>query len=359
MATQTQTETIQPLDPVEVAEAAGLRYVHDTTMRGIRRKRTDDGFEYIAPNGKVIEDEKELARIKRLAIPPAWEDVWICPNRNGHIQATGRDARGRKQYRYHESWRRVRDEAKYDRVVQFGKALPMIRERVEHDLALPGLPKNKVLAAVVRLLELTLSRIGNESYARENDTYGLTTIREEHVEVQGTRIRLEFNGKGSAEHVIDLRDRRLANLIHKMQDLPGQELFTYLDDDGQPRDVSSSDVNDYLREITERDFTAKDFRTFAGTVHAAIELRAVGGYTSQAQAKRNVKTAIEAVAGRLRNTVAVCRKCYVHPGIIDAYLDLSLMKIDDWPSADETPIPGLTADEAAVLAFLEARANGN
>jgi len=262
-----------------------------------------------------------LLRIKRLAIPPAWSDVWICPSPTGHIQATGRDARKRKQYRYHERWREIRDENKFDRLINFGKALPKIRRRVNKDLALSGLPREKVLATIVQLLERSFIRVGNEEYARENKSFGLTTMQDRHVDVKGSKLRFRFRGKSGRQHEVDVTDRRIARIVSKLQELPGQSLFQYLDDDGNVRDVSSQDVNDYLREITGEDFTAKDFRTWAGTVLAAIALSAAGVFETKKQAKTNIKHAIGAVAKILGNTPAVCRQCYIHPAVLEAYLD--------------------------------------
>src|SRR5438045_6651236 len=282
-----------PADSLEAAEDAGLRYVSDD-QPGCSRKRKGEDFEYFDTKGKPIRDEQRLLRIKRLAIPPAWSDVWICPSPNGHIQATGRDARGRKQYRYHERWREIRDENKYDRLVNFGKALPKIRRRLKKDLALSSLPRQKVLATIVQLLERTLIRVGNEEYARENKSFGLTTIKNRHVTVKGARLRFRFRGKSGRQHEVDVTDRRIANIVSKCQDLPGQDLFQYVDDEGEVRNVTSQDVNDYLREITDENFTAKDFRTWAGTVLAAIALGAQGEFETKKQAKANVKTAIGA-----------------------------------------------------------------
>jgi DNA topoisomerase-1 len=344
------------LDPVESAEDAGLRYVSDTAP-GIRRRRAGRGFTYIGPDGKRITDDARLAWIRSLAIPPAWTDVWICPSRLGHLQATGRDARGRKQYRYHPGWRAQRDEAKYDRVIAFGKALPRIRRRVDRDLRRKGLPKERVLAAIVRLLEQTGMRVGNEEYARDNRSFGLTTLRDRHAQVGGERIRLRFVGKGAKVSEVEISDPRLARIVSRCQDLPGQELFQYLDDDGDVRSVGSTDVNEYLREISGRDFTAKDFRTWAGTVLAAVALAELDPVSSDAQGKRSVARAIERVAEGLGNTSAVSRKAYVHPSVIDAYLDgetLRRLSTAATQLADD-PMPDLSAREAAVLALLRRR----
>ena len=339
-------------DSAEAAEEAGLHYVSDDRP-GYTRRANNGEFEYLDTEGKTIGDEQRLLRIKRLAIPPAWTDVWICPSPSGHIQATGRDARGRKQYRYHDRWRELRDENKFDRLAAFAKALPNIRRRIAKDLKLPGLPRRKVLATVVRLLERTFIRIGNEEYARENKSFGLTTMQDRHVTVKGDRLRFRFRGKSGRAHEVDMTDRRIAKIVSKCQDLPGQDLFQYIDD-GEVRDVASQDVNDYLREITNENFTAKDFRTWAGTVLAAIALNAQGEFETKKQAKANVKTAVCAVAELLGNTPAICRKCYVHPAIVEAYL--SGRQIAGLGEVIKTPDNiNLRAVEAAVLKFLRAR----
>ena len=304
-------------DPVESARLAGLRYVTETGP-GIHRRRAGRGFAYLNGHGPV-RDASTLARIRSLVIPPAWREVWICPSPAGHIQAVGRDARGRKQYRYHPRWREVRDETKYARVLAFARALPRIRARVNADLGRRGLPREKVLGTIVRLLETTRVRVGNEEYARHNKSFGLTTLRDRHVEVAGPAVRLSFRGKGGKEHEVDVRDPRLARIVRRLQDLPGQELFQYLDEDGARRSVDSGDVNAYLREISGDDFTAKDFRTWAGTVLCALALAEHGSFTSGRQAKRNVTRAIERVAAQLGNTPAISRKCYVHPAVLEAY----------------------------------------
>jgi len=339
-------------DSAEAAEEAGLHYVSDDRP-GYTRRANNGEFEYLDTEGKTIGDEQRLLRIKRLAIPPAWTDVWICPSPSGHIQATGRDARGRKQYRYHDRWRELRDENKFDRLAAFAKALPNIRRRIAKDLKLPGLPRRKVLATVVRLLERTFIRIGNEEYARENKSFGLTTMQDRHVTVKGDRLRFRFRGKSGRAHEVDMTDRRIAKIVSKCQDLPGQDLFQYIDD-GEVRDAASQDVNDYLREITNENFTAKDFRTWAGTVLAAIALNAQGEFETKKQAKANVKTAVCAVAQLLGNTPAICRKCYVHPAIVEAYL--SGRQIAGLGQVIKTPDNiNLRAVEAAVLKFLRAR----
>ena len=343
-------------DPEEAAEEAGLRYVSDDRA-GFTRKAKGDDFEYFDTAGKLITDEKKLLRIKRLAIPPAYTDVWICPTANGHIQATGRDARGRKQYRYHEKWREARDETKYDRMLIFGAALPKIRKRVEADLALPGLPKNKILATIVSLMERTFIRVGNEEYARQNNSYGLTTMRNRHVDVKGAKVRFKFRGKSGVEQDATVHDRRLARIVKKLQDLPGQELFGYLDDDGTVHDVSSQDVNDYLREITGEDFSAKDFRTWAGTVLAAVALNALDAFETKKEAKQNIKHAITAVSKILGNSPAVCRKCYVHPAVLETYLSGNMIEglRRKTEQALAQNLPDLRSVEAAVMTFLQER----
>jgi DNA topoisomerase-1 len=336
------------LDPGESADAAQLRYVSDARP-GLQRIRRGRSFRYVGADGQPVRDLPTLARIRSLAIPPAWTEVWICPVAHGHIQAVGRDARGRKQYRYHARWRAVRDEAKFDRVIEFGRALPAIRERVERDLALPGLPREKVLAGVVRLLETTLIRIGNVEYARDNRSYGLTTLRARHVTVEGARLRFEFRGKGGKHHTVDVSDRRLATVVRRCQDLPGHELFQYLDEAGQRQAIDSADVNDYLRAIAGEEFTAKDFRTWGGTVLAALAMAVPdpeGG-----DARRRLTAAVTAVAARLGNTPAICRKCYIHPDVVAAHMDGSF---EIGLSARESG--GLSQEEAAVLRLLERRA---
>jgi DNA topoisomerase-1 len=343
-------------DPAEVAEDAGLRYVSDE-QRGYTRKAKGDDFEYFDTEGKPIRDETRLLRIKRLAVPPAYRNVWICPSPNGHIQATGRDARGRKQYRYHERWREVRDENKYDRMLVFGKALPKIRRRVNRDLKRRGLPREKVLAAVVQLLERTFIRIGNEEYAKENKSFGLTTMRNHHVDVTATKLKFSFRGKSGKKHEVDVTDRRLARIIRQLQDLPGQEIFQYLDEDGEKWKVTSEDVNDYLHEITGEEFTAQDFRTWAGTVLTAMALNAQEAFENKSQAKKNIKDAISAVAKILGNTPAICRKCYVHPAVLESYLDGAMIEglKEKTEDALERKLGDLRSEEAAVMSFLQAR----
>lgn len=343
-------------DPIEAAEEAGLRYVNDERP-GYTRKAKGDDFEYFDTEGKRIRDEQRILRIQRLAIPPAWIDVWICPMPNCHIQATGRDARKRKQYRYHDRWREVRDENKYDRIATFAEQLPKIRKRVATDIKLPGLQRNKVLATVVQLLERTFIRIGNEEYARDNKSFGLTTMKDRHVDVKGSKMRFRFRGKSGRDHEVDITDRRIARIVTKLQDLPGQDLFQYVDDDEKVCDITSQDVNDYLREITGENFTAKDFRTWAGTILAAIALNAQEKFETTKQAKAHIKTAICAVAQLLGNTPAICRKCYVHPVILENYLDGN--SIEGLQRRSEDVLEGENVDlrttEAAVLKFLRAQ----
>ncbi|MFL5403471.1 MAG: DNA topoisomerase IB [Gemmatimonadales bacterium] len=337
-------------DPVESAEAAGLRYVSDT-QPGIRRKKAGKGFTYVGTDGKTIRDAKELTRIRSLAIPPAYTDVWICPNPHGHIQATGRDARGRKQYRYHPKWREVRDETKFGRMLAFSEVLPKIRQRLERDLSRQGLPREKVLAAVVRLLECTRIRVGNDEYAKANRSYGLTTLQDRHVEISGSNLRFEFRGKSGKTHTVSLNDRRLARIVHRCQALPGEDLFQYLDDDGVRQTIGSGDVNDYIRELSGQEFTAKDFRTWAGTLLAVAALTEVGTWTTQRQAKSNVLRAIDRVAEQLNNTRAVCRKYYVHPVVFETYL-AGTMADELQDGTKEAAKSALADDEASVVRLL-------
>jgi DNA topoisomerase-1 len=315
----TRKPAAAPPLPHQSAAEAGLRYVSDTGP-GIRRKRSGSGFLFVGPDGRRITDEKTLERIRKLAIPPAYTDVWICPSPSGHLQATGRDARGRKQYRYHPKWRQVRDETKFGRMVAFSEVLPKIRARVDADLGRPGLPREKVLATVVRLLECTNIRVGNDEYARTNGSYGLTTLRDKHVEVSGGNLRFSFRGKSGKTHEVELSDRRLARIVRRCRDVPGEELFQYLDDDGKRQTIDSGDVNEYLREISGQEFTAKDFRTWAGTMLAVEELRALGPMQTEREAKAAVVQAIDRVAKQLNNTRAVCRKYYIHPTVFETYL---------------------------------------
>ncbi|HEX4755943.1 MAG TPA: DNA topoisomerase IB [Candidatus Dormibacteraeota bacterium] len=344
-------------DAAVSARAAGLRYVSDASP-GIRREaRPGGGFRYIGTDGRAIRRAAELQRIAHLAVPPAWTDVWICPHANGHIQATGRDARRRKQYRYHDRWREARDATKYERTLAFGEALPRIRAQVDRDLRRPDLSRERVLALVVRLLDATYIRVGNEEYARENRSFGLTTMRERHVEVEGSKVRFQFRGKSGRAHVVDLRDARVARAITRLEELPGQVLFQWLDEDDDVHGVESDDVNAYIRDAAGDDFTAKDFRTWAGTVLAAWALQELGEHASKAQAKRQVVDAVGSVARHLGNTSAVCRRCYVHPEVISAHLDGELLN-NIGQRAEETlagALDDLSPAEAAVLAFLRRR----
>lgn len=339
------------------ARAAGLRYIRDHTP-GISRRQQGKVVYYVRPNGTAVKEQACLKRIRSLVIPPAWTDVWICMDPQGHLQATGRDARGRKQYRYHPLWNHVRNETKYDRMLTFGRLLPAIRRRVAADLRRPGLPRDKILATVVRLLEATLIRIGNEEYARTNESFGLTTLRDRHVRVRGSTVRFEFRGKSGIRHSVDVTDRRLARIVKQSQDLPGYELFQYVDEAGERHTITSSDVNGYLQRIAGQDFTAKDFRTWAGTVLAARALKQYEGHAqSAAQAKRNVAAAIGSVAMQLGNTKAVCRKCYIHPDVVQAYLDGTLLSglTRTMRKASPRSLQHLPPEEAAVLNFLRER----
>ena len=343
--------------PATVAEAedaardAGLHYVSDL-VPGIRRVRSGKGFRYVTPDGSVVRDPAELKRIRGLVIPPAWTDVWICPSRRGHIQAIGRDARRRKQYRYHPRWREVRDETKYGQLIAFGRGLPAIRRRVLRDLARTGLPRERVLAAVVSLLESTMMRIGNEEYARSNQSFGLTTLRDRHVNVTGQTIQFKFRGKSGKEHDVRVNDRRVSKILRACQDIPGYELFQYVDQQGAPQSIDSADVNAYLREIAAADFTAKLFRTWAGTVHAVTVLRTRERPDSVTEARRALVEVVKQVAGRLGNTPAVCRKCYIHPAVLAAFEDGTMHpKLDSLASRPPRGA-GLDADERLTLAFL-------
>ncbi len=343
-------------DPAAAARAAGLHSVSDAEP-GITRRRAGRAFSYRGAEGSLIKDRAELARIRRLAIPPAWSDVWICADGRGHLQATGRDARGRKQYRYHPDWRTVRDTAKFDRMLAFARALPRLRARLSEDQARRGLPREKVLATIVSLLEVTLIRVGNQEYARDNRSYGLTTMRDRHVDFAGAEIIFEYRGKGGKRHRTSLRDRRLARIVRSCQEIPGQHLFQYIDEDGERQAVGSTDVNAYLQEVTGEPFTAKDFRTWAGTVLASLALSEFESFDSEAAAKRNVTRAIEEVAAELGNTAAVCRKSDVHPEILASYMEGSLLGLLQGrvERALREDLAGLRSEEAAVLALLQQR----
>ncbi len=344
------------VDPRDAAESAGLVYVSDEEP-GIRRRKVGKGFSYLKADGTPVKDPATLKRIRSLAIPPAYTDVWICPKANGHIQATGRDAKGRKQYRYHPRFREVRESTKYEHMLEFARGLPAIREKVAEHMALRGLPREKVLATVVHLLETTLIRVGNEDYAKQNKSYGLTTLRDPHVKVEGGELRFQFKGKSGKTWKLQVKDRRIARIVKACQDLPGQDLFQYLDENGEQQSITSADVNAYLKEITGRDITAKDFRTWAGTVLAALALAEFEEFDSDAKAKKNIRAAIEKVSARLGNTPSICRKCYVHPEVFASYLDGDLLI--DIKEEIETELredlPSLKPEEAAVLTLLQER----
>ena len=344
------------VDPRDAAETAGLSYVSDEEP-GIRRKKSGKGFTYVGPAGKKVEDKATLDRIRSLAIPPAYTDVWICAKPSGHIQATGRDAKGRKQYRYHPAFREVRESTKYEHMIEFAKGLPAIRKTVDGHMSLPGLPREKVLATVVHLLENTLIRVGNADYAKQNKSYGLTTLRDPHVKVEGAELKFQFKGKSGKTWRLSVKDRRIARIVKACQDLPGQDLFQYLDEAGERQSVTSADVNAYLKEITGRDITAKDFRTWAGTVLAAMALSEFEEFDSQAKAKKNLRAAIEKVSARLGNTPTICRKCYVHPEVFTCYLEGALL-LEIRNEVEEELREGLAdlkPEEAAVMALLEER----
>ncbi|WP_134500081.1 DNA topoisomerase IB [Microvirga pakistanensis] len=344
------------VDPRDAAETAGLVYVSDEEP-GIRRKKSGKGFTYLGPDGKKVDDRATLDRIRSLAIPPAYTDVWICSKANGHIQATGRDVKGRKQYRYHPAFREVRESTKYERMLEFAKGLPAIRKTIDEHMSQRGLSREKVLATVVHLLENTLIRVGNEDYAKQNKSYGLTTLRDPHVKVDGSELRFQFKGKSGKTWKLQVKDRRVAKIVKACQDLPGQDLFQYLDENGERQSVTSSDVNAYLKDITGRDITAKDFRTWAGTVLAALALAEFEQFDSEAKAKKNIRAAIEQVSARLGNTPTICRKCYVHPEVFSCYLDGGLLiEIKREIEAElRDDLPSLRPEEAAVLSLLQER----
>jgi DNA topoisomerase-1 len=343
-------------DPIVVAEKAGLTYVCDDEP-GFTRKKSGKGFSYFDLDKKRITDKKIIDRINALVIPPAYKNVWICPDENGHIQATGLDERGRKQYRYHPRWRSVRDQNKFTSMIAFARALPKIRERTEADLKKSGYPREKVLAAIIQLLEKTAIRVGNEEYARQNKSYGLTTMRNRHAKVEGGEVQFHFRGKSGKWHDIDLKDRKLAKIVSKMQDLPGQSLFQYQDDEGQLHNVTSSDVNNYLKEISGEDFTAKDFRTWAGTVAASLALQELENFENETGAKRNIVAAVKSVSEKLGNTPTVCRKSYIHPAIFESYLDGSMLDSLQQRVEEEITenVSNLKPEEAAVLGLLRGR----
>ncbi len=343
-------------EPMAAARTAGLRYVNDDEP-GLTRVRSGHDFHYTQPRGRRIRHLATLGRIKRLAIPPAWTQVWICAHENGHIQATGRDARGRKQYRYHPDWRAVRDDTKYERMITFGRALPRIRRQVARDVRQRGLGREKVLATMVRVLETTLMRVGNDQYARDNGSFGLSTMRDQHAAVKHGSVRFTFKGKSGKHHALELHDARIARTVRQVQELPGQQLFQYVDEQGVTHDVKSEDVNAYLRRVAGGDYSAKDFRTWAGTVLAAVLLRQFERFATKAQAKKNLVAAIERVASRLGNTPAVCRKCYIHPIVLDSYLDGTTVELLRIKAEDalRTDLAALSGAEGAVLAFLQQR----
>ena len=347
-------ETI--VDPRDAAESAGLSYVSDEEP-GIRRLKSGKGFRYVRPGGGKVEDAAILKRIRKLAIPPAYTDVWICAKANGHIQATGRDAKGRKQYRYHPQFREVRESTKYEHMMTFATALPAIRAKLADHMGLRGLPREKVLATVVHLLESTLIRVGNQDYVKQNKSFGLTTLRNRHVEVDGAELKFDFKGKSGKTWRLQVKDRRVAKIVRQCQELPGQDLFQYVDESGERQAVTSADVNAYLKEISGQEITAKDFRTWAGTVLAAMALRAFETFDSDAKAKKNIRAAIESVASRLGNTPTICRKCYIHPEILSTYVEGSLLlEVKEEVEAElRDDLGGLKPEEAAVLTLLEGR----
>ncbi|WP_245906543.1 DNA topoisomerase IB [Teichococcus aestuarii] len=366
MLTQTQAEVETPRSggprpkvpspSPDMPRIAGLRYVSDETP-GLTRRRSGKGWSFRDARGAPVKDKAVIARLRALAVPPAWTEVWLCPHANGHIQATGRDAKGRKQYRYHPEWRAARDATKYRHILHFARILPALRARVEQDMAARGLGREKVLATVVHLLDTTLIRVGNEDYAQANGSYGLTTLRDQHVDVRGDAMRFAFRGKSGKEWKLSLRDRRVARVVRACQDLPGQDLFQYRDEAGELQGIDSADVNEYLREATGEDITAKDFRTWAGTVLAAMALSEFAAFDSQAAAKRNIRAAVERAAARLGNTPTICRQCYIHPEVLDGYLQGGLLvqvkrEVDAELRED---ISALKPEEAAVLVFLRQR----
>ena len=340
----------------EAAEAAGLVYVSDEEP-GFTRQKSGKGWRFLDEAGRTITDKAVRERVSKLGIPPAYADVWICAKANGHIQATGRDAKGRKQYRYHPKWTAARDDAKYERMEAFGRLLPALRKRVAADMGRRGLPREKVLATLVALLEKTLIRVGNEDYVKDNKSFGLTTLRNRHLDVEGSTLRFDFKGKSGKMWNLDLKDKRVAKVVRSIQELPGQHLFQYLDEDGHRQPVDSADVNAYLREITGEDVTAKDFRTWAGTVLAAMALSEFEAVDTEALKKKNVKAAIESVAAKLGNTPTICRKCYVHPHVVDSYLDGGLLEGIKRQVEDELceDADQLKPEEAALLGLLSRR----
>lgn len=343
-------ETAITTDPIKSAKKAGLRYVSDD-QPGISRKRVGRGFSYIDPDGQRIQEKEELKRLKALPIPPNLDEVWICPHPKGHLIATGRDDKGRKQYIYHPEWRKIRSQAKFNRMVFFGAALPEIRALTQEHLNLPGLPREKVLATVVQLLETTLIRVGNDHYARKNRSYGLTTMRDRHVKISGAKVKFQFRGKSGVKHEIELQDRRLAKIVKRCRDIPGYELFQYYDENGDHQTIDSGDVNEYLQQITGEEFSAKDFRTWSGTLLAALELDEIGPFQKESEAKKNITQAIKNVAKQLGNRPATCRKYYVHPAVISAYTEEWLFAMME--QIHEAQSQGLHPEEQAVLEIIQ------
>lgn len=341
-------------DPVASAKEAGLRYFHEAQLT-VKRRKNGKTFDYTDGSGRKIKDAKTIERINSLALPPAWIDVTVSPTPNSHLQAIGVDEKGRKQYRYHPDWNKFRSETKFDKMTEFGAALPKIRKQMAVDLDKQGLPQEKVLAAIVKLLEKTMIRIGNEEYAKENKSYGLTTLQNKHVQVSPTKVKINFKGKSGKFHNIELEDRRLARLIGKLQDLPGQELFQYIDDDGERRGVDSADVNEYIQTAAGAEFTAKDFRTWRGTILAALFLADCQRAETETANKKLVTDIVKQVAGELGNTPTVCRKCYIHPVIISSFLEGDLLKLGD-ETEIEVDTVGLLPEEKKVLAFLKTAA---
>ncbi len=357
MCCMTRSRRLKPtLDPVESAVIAGLHYV-DPSSEGFRRRRAGKGFCYLDTRGRVLRDAAHLKRIRSLVIPPAWRDVWICPSADGHLQAVGYDARGRRQYRYHPAYRQVRNETKFARMAEFGLALPRIRRQVNQDLSQPGLPREKVLATVVRLLETTFIRIGNSEYAKENDSFGLTTLRNRHVDVEGSTVRFRFRGKSGLSHEVEVKDRRVAKVIKICLDLPGYNLFEYVDEGNTVRSISSTDVNTYIKGITGQEFTAKDFRTWAGTVQTALALASIGVCSCETEAKRNIVAAIKDTAKRLGNRPATCRNYYVHPAITESYVSGTLLEYvkasGDGETMTVSDSPRLHPEEICVLRLIQ------
>ncbi len=354
MSLRLTSESISPaeLDAMEAAEAAGLHYVHDRDPGYSRKRAGKKSFAYFDPRGKRVAEKRLVERFAALKIPPAWQNVWICVKVNGHLQCTGRDARGRKQYLYHAEWRQLRDQTKYTKMISFGEKLPGIRRAIKRDLAIPGLPREKVLATIVAIMDEAHIRVGNDEYARENGSYGLTTLRHKHVKVSGSKVKFHFKGKSGIEHDICVTDPRIAKVIRKCDDLHGRELFAYKDDDGRLVDITSTDVNRYLQKIAGEEFTAKDFRTWGGSVVAACCLLGLGPCSSQREEKKFVLQAVRETAAKLGNTVSVCRKYYIHPTITTSFSDGTLFKHGE----KSFKARGLKKPEAFLLNLLKASA---